>query len=62
MECTLVREQDLYQPEYNYLPDILKEGYVRKRRFSANAESPAEDYGTFARQQEEPQIIQVNED
>ena len=23
-ECTLVREQDLHQPDYDYLPDILK--------------------------------------
>ena len=31
MECTLVREQDLYQPDYDYLPDILKDNYVQPR-------------------------------
>ena len=36
MECTLVREQDLHQPEYVYLPDILKDGYVRHRHFPAD--------------------------
>ena len=29
IECTLVREQDLNQPDYEYLPDILKDGFVR---------------------------------
>ena len=35
MECTLVREQDLHQPDYDYVPDILKEGVVRYRHFPA---------------------------
>jgi hypothetical protein len=38
MECTLVREQDLNKPEFEYLPDILKDGYVRPRLFSPISE------------------------
>ena len=58
MECTLVREQDLHQPDYDYVPDILKEGVVRYRHFPADEdgvknrqESGSEEinpaYGTF---------------
>ena len=36
MECTLVREQDLHQPDFDYVPDILKEGVVRYRHFPAD--------------------------
>ena len=45
MECTLVREQDLYQPEYEYLPDILKDGYVRHRHFPDSTHQEARTSG-----------------
>ena len=52
-ECTLVREQDLHQPDYNYLPDILQEGFIKYRSFPADSRGEAVDnnedvsYGTF---------------
>lgn len=54
MHCTLVREQDLNQPEYDYLPQILKSGTVQARNFTnlATAEEPTHEdnqYGTFQR-------------
>ena len=58
MECTLVREQDLHQPDLDYVPDILKEGVVRFRHFPAGEdgtrrqdsgadEANSNAYGTF---------------
>jgi len=46
IECTLVREQDLTQPDYEYLPDILKDGFVRHRHFPG--ESPIKQEGQEA--------------
>ena len=40
IECTLVREQDLNQPDYEYLPDILKDGFVRYICISQRSECP----------------------
>ena len=58
MECTLVREQDLHQPDFDYVPDILQEGAVRYRHFPAGEdgtkrqesgidETNSNAYGTF---------------
>ena len=52
MECTLVREQDLNQPDLDYVPDILKEGVVRYRHFPAD-----EDGTTVKRQASNEEII-----
>ena len=69
MECTLVREADLSQPEYDYTPDILKDGFVQPRIIPESNTTPLntnreikddndDNYGTF---QEEVRV-QINEE
>ena len=69
MECTLVREADLSQPEYDYTPDILKDGFVQPRIVSENNTTPLnpnreirddndDNYGTF----QEEVHVQINEE
>ena len=54
MECTLVREQDLNQPDFDYVPDILQEGVVRYRFF------PAGEDGTTKRQESDTDEVNSN--
>ena len=64
-----VREADLSQPEYDYTPDILKDGFVQPRIIPENNATPLntkreiidehdENYGTF----QEETHVQINEE
>ncbi len=62
IECTMVREQDLYQPTYSYLPDILKDGFVKRRFKTPNDTEGNSKSATLEAQSPKNRLSPTHED